>query len=178
MGEAVHEWLPKLLGVMPWISTRDLAKGGQWQHEILENLRASQFGVVCLTPDNLARPWMLFEAGAISTLPSVYTFLHHVNYVDVAGPLAMFNHTASQRDDVLKMVISLNNALGAQKVTESVLKQRFAKFWPDLEGNLNQIQADQHVADIAAPRDQNAIMAEILTVVRDTSKEISRSFGR
>src|SRR5947207_2092207 len=103
VGEALRDWLPWLFErVDPWISARDLDKGRQWQHEIMANLRTSRFGIVCLTPDNLTRPWMLFEAGAISTLPqaSVFTFLHRVEYVQVTDPLSMFNHTQSRRDDV------------------------------------------------------------------------------
>jgi TIR domain len=181
VGEALHQWLPMLFeGVTPWISAHDLDKGRQWQHEIMENLRTSRFGIVCLTPDNLTRPWMLFEAGAISTLSEacVFTFLHGVEYAQVTDPLSMFNHTASRRDDVRRMVTSLNNVLDTQKVLDGVLAARFEKFWPDIEGQLNQVQMNHPPEEIAAPRDQGAIMSEVLTLVRDTSRSLAAVSAR
>jgi hypothetical protein len=175
VGEALHGWIPLLWdSVDPWISGRDLNKGRQWQNEIITNLRSSRFGIVCLTPDNLSRPWMLFEAGAISTLSeeSVFTFLHRVQFTQVTEPLSMFNHTASQEDDVMKMVTSLNDVLGAQKVHGPALNARFQKFWPDLKAKLEGIEIGQSVAEDAPHRDQEAIAAEILTLVRDISKSL------
>ena len=177
VGEALCDWLPLLFErVAPWISARDLDKGRQWQYEIVANLRSSSFGIVCLTPDNLTRPWMLFEAGAISTLPqaSVFTFLHRVDYVQVTAPLSMFNHTQSRQDDVRRMTTSLNGTLESQKVPDNTLTARFDKFWPDLETKLNNIPTNLPAAAPVAPRDQEAIIAEVLTVVRDTSRKISR----
>lgn len=176
VGEALRDWLPLLFDcVEPWISARDLDKGRQWQHEIMANLRTSRFGIVCLTPDNLTRPWMLFEAGAISTLSqaSVYTFLHRIDYAQVTDPLSMFNHTESHHDDVRRMTTSFNNTLEAQRVQDNVLMTRFDRLWPDLEMKLNQIQMNQPAEGPIAPRDQGAIMAEVLTVVRDTSRNLA-----
>lgn len=175
VGEALRDWLPVLFdSVEPWISAQDLNKGSQWQSEIMANLRTSRFGIVCLTPGNLTRPWMLFEAGAVSTLPqeSVYTFLHHVEYTQVTGPLSMFNHTVSQQDDVMRMVASLNCALDSQKVREPVLLARFEKCWPDLEERLNRIEFNQATGEGTPHREQEAIVAEILTLVRDMSRSL------
>jgi hypothetical protein len=176
VGEALRNWLPMLFEhVAPWISARDLDKGRLWQHEIMENLRTSRFGIVCLTPDNLTRPWMLFEAGAISTLSqaSVFTFLHRVGYAQVTEPLSMFNHTESRQDDVRRMTTSLNNTLESQRVSDNVLDTRFDKFWPDLETSLNRIQMNQPAVTTIAPRDQETMMAEVLTLVRDTSRNLA-----
>lgn len=68
--------------------------------------------------------------------------------------------------------------LDAQKISDSVLAARFEKFWPDLERQLDQIQIDQPAADVPAPRDRDAMMAEILTVVRDTSRNLAAVSAR
>ncbi len=72
---------------------------------------------------------MLFEAGAISTLSQAYvfTFLYRVEYADVTDPLSMFNHTASRRDYVYRMVTSLNNVLDIKKISDRVLTERFER---------------------------------------------------
>lgn len=118
VGEALRAWLPNVLDrVDPWISARDLDKGGEWQRDVMDNLRNCQFGIVSLTSSNLGRPWMLFEAGAISALTQgrVFTFLHRVKYAEVTGPLAMFNHTEDNKTDVRKMIADLNKALAGPK---------------------------------------------------------------
>src|SRR5213592_1171184 len=43
-----------------------LEKGVAWFESILEELRAADAGVVCLTAENLESPWLHFEAGALA----------------------------------------------------------------------------------------------------------------
>jgi hypothetical protein len=184
VGEALRNWLPNLFQFVDvWISTEDLNKGTRWQSETVKVLQTSRFGIVCLTPDNLASSWLLFEAGAISNLPQsrVFTFLHKLEYPDVKQPLEMFNHTTSTKEDVRKMVLSLNAELGEAAVKEAILANVFEKFWPDLDAQLATIQPGSHpegVEPIAAPHVGDAeIIREILTIVRDTSRNVAAVQG-
>ncbi len=175
VGEALRDWLPLMFdGVDPWMSARDLDKGRQWQHEIISSLRSSQFGIVCLTPENLVRPWLLFEAGAISTLPqaSVFTFLHKVEYPQVTAPLSMFNHTQSRQEDVQRMVFSLNCALDDRALTSELLEKKFRLLWPDLEARLNSITIGPATFVEVTPRGQESILSEVLTLSRDMSRNL------
>lgn len=180
VGEALKNWLPNLFQFADvWISTEDLNKGTRWQSEVVKVLQTSRFGIVCLTPDNLASAWLLFEAGAISNLPQsrVFTFLHGLEYPDVKQPLEMFNHTTSTKEDVWKMVLSLNAELGEAAVKEAILVNVFGKFWPDLELQLAGIQPYAKPAGVepaVAPHAGDAeIIREILTIVRDTSRNVA-----
>ena len=59
---AFKDWLPLLFtGIEPFVSSEDIRKGKRWQIEIEKELEASNFGIVCLTPDNTEAPWLLFE---------------------------------------------------------------------------------------------------------------------
>src|SRR5262249_34248306 len=63
----MHRWLPLILpSVAPFITTTDIDKGARWQGEISRELDQSNYGIVCLTSDNLDSRWIAFEAGALS----------------------------------------------------------------------------------------------------------------
>src|SRR5687767_13125889 len=67
VAEALHGWLPMVIqAATPWMSNSDIEKGQRWGNEIAARLSQIDIGIVCLTPDNLNSPWLLFEAGAIS----------------------------------------------------------------------------------------------------------------
>jgi hypothetical protein len=67
VAEALWEWLPNVIQtVNPWVSLADIEKGARWSTEIASQLETCCVGLICLTPENLSAPWLLFEAGAIS----------------------------------------------------------------------------------------------------------------
>ena len=43
-------------------SHKDNYAGGLWDHIITSELESTNFGLVCLTPDNLESRWIHFEA--------------------------------------------------------------------------------------------------------------------
>jgi TIR domain len=99
VAEALRDWLPDVMqAVKPWVSSEDIRKGKQWNLELTRELEGTHVGVICLTPENLTAPWLLFEAGALSKLQTekdahVCTYLVNMPYTDVTGPLAGFQHT-------------------------------------------------------------------------------------
>lgn len=67
LGEALRNWLPAALQfVKPYFSPEDIEKGAKWGSEISKELETSNIGVICLTSENTEKPWILFEAGALS----------------------------------------------------------------------------------------------------------------
>src|SRR5437016_7402310 len=50
----------------PWLSKDEIRKGSHWRAELAGILQECRFGIICLTPENFGRPWILFEAGALS----------------------------------------------------------------------------------------------------------------
>jgi hypothetical protein len=47
-----------------YMSDRDNEAGILWGENLSSELEASNFGIVCLTPNNLQAPWIPVEAGA------------------------------------------------------------------------------------------------------------------
>ncbi|MEZ4713232.1 MAG: toll/interleukin-1 receptor domain-containing protein [Caldilineaceae bacterium] len=139
VSEELRKLLPRLLdGIKPFASPIDMEKGEQWANRIAIELRETKAGIVCLTPDNLTAPWILFESGALSNTKElvntrVFTYLIGVKKTDVKSPLSQFQHTSADREDSFELLKTINKALGESKLEESEIKARFDKWWSDLE---------------------------------------------
>lgn len=141
---ALRDWLPYIFnGIELFVSSEDIRKGKRWPLEVSKELDASNFGIVCLTPDNLEAPWLLFESGALSKSvkeASVYTLLvGGLRIGDIEGPLSHFQHTIFEKEDFFKLVKSINEAQGPTKQDETRLRKIFDKFWDDLETNVSTV---------------------------------------
>ena len=67
VAEALREWLPDVINsVEPFVSSEDIHAGARWQRELASQLDLSNFGIVCVTRENQAEPWLNFEAGALA----------------------------------------------------------------------------------------------------------------
>lgn len=64
--KALADWLEVVIqACRPWTSFDGVESGSQWFREIYRNLADTQLGIICLTQENMNRPWILFEAGAM-----------------------------------------------------------------------------------------------------------------
>ena len=134
-------WIPLLFpSVEPFVSSDDIRKGKRWPVEVSKELENCNFGIVCLTPDNLVAPWLLFEAGALSKSlkeASVYTLLvGGLRASDITGPLSHFQHTVFEKEDFFKLIKSINDAQTEGKQEEGRLRKIFDKFWDELAADI------------------------------------------
>lgn len=160
----------------PWVST-GIEKGARWEAEIAHNLHAAAIGIVCLTSDNLEKPWILFEAGALAKQldGNVCTLLLDVEKEQVKLPLGQFQATKAERDDVWKLVKTINTLVDSVKGrsrSDSDLKESFELYWPKLEDTILRLR---NRAPAAAPkaRAPEEMLAELL----DLTREIGRAIG-
>lgn len=64
LAQALRDWLPLVLHFAePWLSHSDIEPGERCASEVSKELEASNFGIMCVTKENTASPWILFEAG-------------------------------------------------------------------------------------------------------------------
>lgn len=67
IAEIFRQWIPGVIqAVKPYYSPDDITKGTRWNSEIAKELDASKIGIICLTPNNLESPWIMFEAGTLA----------------------------------------------------------------------------------------------------------------
>jgi hypothetical protein len=64
---ALRDWLPMVLqAAKAFMSATDIVKGSRGLVELAGTLEVVKVGIICLTPENLSAPWLLFESGALS----------------------------------------------------------------------------------------------------------------
>jgi hypothetical protein len=140
----LHEWMPYMLhAIHPFISSGDISKGDRWSDVIAEELRDAQYGIICVTPYNLHKPWMNFEAGVLTRVikhACVTPFLFRVDRADVNGPLSQFQSTEFTKDDTFSLVYSINKNLAPELHVDKVLLRRNVDYWWEhLKKDLDQI---------------------------------------
>ena len=171
LGEALRDWLPKVLqSVKPYFSPNDIEKGTRWDSEVAGELGASDIGIICITPENTERPWILFEAGALSkaldrarVCPVLFGGLKPT---DLSGPLASFQLTQFEKEDFRKLVATINGALGDGQISEPNLAEVFDTWWPKLEQSVAKVLKGHGQRTVPEPRDMRDMVEEILELVR------------
>lgn len=175
VAELLREWLPNVIqGLEPWISSNDIEKGARWSTDIAEQLHQARVGIICLTADNLEKPWLLFEAGALSkTLTSSFVcpYLVGIEKSEVQGPLSLFQLTLANEDDTKRLIHTLNRAQEDLALPESRVNSAFQKWWPDLSKHINDIVGNQIGPKNRRP--ESEILSEILDLVRSQGRILS-----
>jgi TIR domain-containing protein len=173
IAEAMREWIPNVIqAVEPWMSAEDVDKGLRWSSEIAVQLEGTRFGIICLTPDNLESPWILFEAGALSkTIDKAFVcpFLFGLEPSDVRGPLTQFQATKTEKDDTKRLITTINRALGDHRLGAQKIETAFEHWWPDLEPTLRSVR--QIGGDAKTERSDRELLEEVLEVVRAEGRD-------
>ncbi len=168
--EALHDWLGETIqAVEPWMSP-NMEKGVRWNSELADQFEKSKFGIFCLTKENLNAPWILFEVGALSKPKGAHvcTFLLELTPADIEPPLAQFEHTKFEKEDIRLLARTINQTLekvGERALPEKTLDCVFDRYWPDLEEKLKTI-ADKAIEDSKLIRGDREILEEILEILR------------
>lgn len=173
-----RDWLPSVIqSLEPYVSSEDIDKGARWSTDIAKELEDSTFGILCVTKENLEAPWLSFEAGALSKTMEksfVTPFLFDIKRSEVQGPILQFQSTIFQKDDIKKMVQTLNKACGDTGISEQRLDKSFDVWYPTLEKELIELRDESsNKNDDVSPEDVNhssEILEEILELSRDNQK--------
>ena len=154
LSQALREWLPQVIqNLEPWMSDSDLDKGSRWASEIAGQLEQAQIGIICLTPENIEKPWINFEAGALSKQlerSRVCPYLLGLSPSDLTFPLAQFHATIADKHETLKMLQSINKTMGESGLPEQALDSSFTMWWPKFKARIDQITQDGECSNTAA----------------------------
>lgn len=137
MAAALRDWLPGVLQtVEPWLSAEDMPLGSRWASDIARVLQDVDVGILCLTPENLNSPWLLYEAGALSKRLEgsfLCPYALDLSPADIPGPLAQFQCARANKDDTYRLLKTLNSVGSEPHLNEQVLQRVFEANWPWLE---------------------------------------------
>jgi len=181
-----RDWLPSVIqSIVPYVSSEDIDKGARWSTDIAKELDNSTFGILCVTKENVHAPWLTFEAGALSKTmekASVSPFLFDIKRSEVSGPILQFQSTIFDREDIKKLVCSLNRACGAETLTDERLEKAFAVWYPPLEVQLNELLQTRPLVPMPDKEDEpidssSEILEEILDLTRNNQKLLRNPDG-
>lgn len=175
VAELLSTWIQDTLqGVKAWISSEDIDKGTLWFSEITNTLSETNFGIICLTSDNLNNPWILFEAGALSkglSKNKVCPFLINLNISHLVPPLSQLNAVLPSKGDLLKLLKSINNEQSNAKLSEERLEKTFERWWGAFDTDFKKLLTE--FKPIKKP--QQKTTDEMLEEILESTRSIQRS---
>jgi len=118
-------------------SDESLPRGIPWGARVLDELERTDLAILLVTRENVANPWLTFEAGAhwarrITVIP----LLVDMSPVDLKGPLAFFQASTASREDMYRLLAHINE-LSERKIADASLKRVFHRIWPEVEHELS-----------------------------------------
>jgi hypothetical protein len=181
LGQGLRDWIPLVLhNVVPWLSEADIEAGERWAEAIAKELEASNFGIICITKENVTSPWVLFESGALAKSlqgNKVIPLLLDLEVRDITGPLAQFQAKKVDKSGVIEIIQSINAV--EKSVPEAQAKKLFEALWPEFEKHVQSIPKTATVAKHSRP--QTEILEELVTSIRSLDsrfREVSEESPR
>lgn len=180
-----RDWLPSVIqSIVPYVSSEDIDKGARWSTDIAKELENSTFGILCVTKENVHAPWLTFEAGALSKTmekAAVSPFLFDIKRSEVSGPILQFQSTIFEKEDIKKLVFSLNKACGTETLTDERLEKTFTVWYPTLEEQLNNLLISNPTTNNTNEEESidstSEILEEILDLTRNNQKLLRNPDG-
>lgn len=183
IAKALSEWLPTVVQAPTyWMSQSDVFAGTRWYLEINSELSATDFGIICVTPENQHEPWLMFEAGALAKTITDRTFV--VPYLidmrpgELRLPLSEFHAVEAHKQGTFELVKSINFALRQNQernLSESHLRAIFDDAWKRLERELKTLPTSSKDAEsVEKPDDSIAGVRNMLEelLIRQRRQEL------
>lgn len=177
LAEALRDWLPMLFEtVEPWVSANDIEAGQRWSSEIASELEQTNFGIVCVTPENKEAPWIHFEAGALAKTidkARVVPLLLGMPMSDLpgTGPLAQFQAKPVSKEGIKDIVVAING-LSAKPRKEELINELFEQLWTILESRIADLTAAPEISQ-QKHRPMEQVLEELVTVIQRLNGKIS-----
>jgi len=145
---AVGDWIPLVLQhTSVFFSDHVLDPGDRWLSVVSDALDKYDFGLIFVSKNNLERPWLLFEAGALAKSVSqarVVPILLNLEPSDLlANPLSQFQSILLDRENIKSVLRLILRESETALISSEQLEQIFETWWPTLEENLSKIKPEK-----------------------------------
>ena len=137
-----------------------------------KELADSNFGIICVTRENVNSPWVLFEAGALAKTmqgSKVIPLLLDLEIRDITGPLAQFQAKKVEKAGVNEVINSINQTAN-NVVPEARAHELFEALWPKLDKEVKTIPKQPATEKHARP--QHEILEELVVGVRSLDSRL------
>lgn len=185
VAEILHPWLKRLMqNVRPWMSNQDIEKGKFWVNEVVSGIEGSTVGIAVITPANVDRPWINFEAGALARAiePAnglvIPLLINMGNTLIQHSPLNTLQAARFEKGDFYRVVEAINSRLRPRPIDAEILREEFEEKWPKLEqavGIAIKVEEEREESNIApAARPVPDVLEDVLTAMRNVRNDIRR----
>lgn len=103
----------------------------------------------------------------------VSPFLFDIKRAEIDGPVLQFQSTICEREDIKKLLKTINKACGDEKLSDERLDKAFDVWYPKLEENLDSLRGEEvEESDSAetSPDHSQQMLEEILELTRINQK--------
>ena len=179
MAGLLKDYLPLFVRNIDIFMSEDITKGKRWHTEIANALGSTKFGILCLTPENLASEWIHFEAGALSKTiddsTHVCPLLLDVKKSDLKEPLASFHATLFDKEEFKKLVKALSHACG-DSLEEGQFNRLMEALWPEIDQSTKSLKAElaETRRKIGKPEDAkpklDLLLEEVVVRIREQGR--------
>ncbi len=178
----LHEWIKAAVQrAEPWMSERDIEPGQRWNAKISSQLKDTDFGIICLTPENITAPWLLFEAGALAKAldtARVIPLLFGLRKADLTFPLAQFQSVEADREGFFALARAMNKALPEGQLEIATLNNIFDGLWSNVEININSLRDAPIHSKSQSQRTDREVLDDLLESVRALQRNTRSSDGQ
>lgn len=177
VAELLKSWLEDVFqDVEAWISKEDISKGEIWFTGLSDTLAKTDFGILCLTAENVVSPWILFEAGALSkglSKSRVCPLLIDFEASRLTPPLSQFNAARPTKPEMGKLVEAIN-VHGGNLLAPEKLSKAFERWWEEFDSKFEAIKKQQGEQPSPPKRPPEEMIVEILETVRALQKSAQK----
>lgn len=172
VAEELTEWMCTIIpsGIQTFYSSEDIRAGDRWFKKISKELESSNYGIICLTEENLSSPWIHFEAGALSKqidISYICPITFGFNITNISGPLLQFQCKNFNKNDMRSLIFDINSQLdSSHKINNDRLEKLFEQFWPELDSHVKNIIKRSQSEEKLEVRSDREIIEEILYRLR------------
>ena len=170
IAEALRDNLPSLFkSIKVWMSGSDILPGALWQEELTRHLKRTEFGVLCLTPENINAHWILYEAGALSKSLenhiSIVPYLCGVKIESVPPPIKQFQCTYADKAGTRRLVDAIAAALDDKNSIRKITPRRFNYWYKILRLELQKLPHTEMGQDPQTVYSWSSIMAAVQKII-------------
>jgi hypothetical protein len=184
VAQILRDWLPRVIqDVDPWVSSDDIEKGTWWNQSLIEAIEVSTVGIVVITPANLERAWINFEAGALARAirPAggiVAPLLVDVPGSSIGGPLGSLQVTRlDSEEDFFQLVEAINSRI-AEPLSEGHLQDEFKLKWHVLKEKVAAaVRKNDPDGKQKPKRDPEDILEDLVSGFRDLRQDVRAISG-
>lgn len=178
LAKALHDWLPNVIqAIRPYMSTESIRKGASWFEDIGQRLQDADFGIICVTPENQNEPWLLYEAGALAKKSGenrAAPLILGMKDTDLAGPLSLTQATSLDKDDMLRLLQTINGLSEGRRLNDEQLSASLERWWADLASEIESIKHHPGPVKVEEPRADRDLLEELVELTRRLNRSATR----